>query len=83
MMATRKGSAPDLIDVVVIGARRKTNSVNGNPRWTLAFSDGTIADTMSDASICYDVENVKRSKAHLDVYLTKAGCVSWWQQRRD
>lgn len=47
-MATRQ------IDHIV----RLTNSVNGNPRYSVHFTDGSVAQTQSDASVNYAVENL-------------------------
>lgn len=36
---------------------RKPNSLAGNPRWTVYFTDGTKAETKPDASCNYDLQN--------------------------
>jgi hypothetical protein len=64
--------------VTITGIRRLTNSRDGNPRYDVAFSDGTIAATSSDASVSYDVMNKRNSGEKLDVTLTKAGKISHW-----
>ena len=69
-----------LHNVTIVGIRRLANSVNGNPRYDIAFSDGTVATTSSDASVSYDVTNKQRSGARLDVVLTRAGKVSRWTE---
>jgi hypothetical protein len=38
------------------GATRRTNSVNGNPRFTLHTGEGDFM-TGNDASVGYDIEN--------------------------
>jgi hypothetical protein len=67
-----------LTGVTITGIRRLTNSRNGNPRFDVAFSDGTVATTQSDASVSYDVTNKRNSGEKLDVTLTKAGKISHW-----
>jgi hypothetical protein len=37
--------------------KRLNLSVNGNPRFRFTFSDGEVADSMSDAGFCYAVGN--------------------------
>ena len=36
---------------------RLRNSVNGNPRYVIHFTDGSKATTMSDAGFCYAITN--------------------------
>lgn len=36
---------------------RRNSSVNGNPRFRFTFTDGDVADSMSDAAFCYAVGN--------------------------
>lgn len=54
---------------------RLNNSVNGNPRYRLDFSDGTSATTQSDSYCNYDVENLAKRGATLELTLTRAGRV--------
>lgn len=54
---------------------RLNNSVNGNPRYRLDFSDGTSATTQSDSYCNYDVENLAERGATLELTLTRAGRV--------
>jgi hypothetical protein len=49
-------------------------SVNGNPRFRFTFTDGTMLDSMSDASYCYAVGNPEmRAGSTVDLELTRAG----------
>lgn len=73
----------------ITGTERLHNSVNGNPRFNIAFVDGDgqphVYTTQSDASVSYDVENVAREHrdnpgATVTVELTRAGRVSTWQR---
>jgi len=68
--------APDMDNVWIIHAERLTNSVNGNPRYILTFTDGDLGSwtyqTKSDASCSYDVDNFVRSRERINVWLTKA-----------
>ena len=61
------------------GARRLKNSVNGNPRFDLATSDGVFT-TQSDAAISYEIENMVHridspEGLTVEMYLTKSGRV--------
>lgn len=64
--------------VTVTAAKRLKNSVNGNPRWDVTLSDGTMALTSSDASVSYDVENALRDSQPRFVNYTAAGRIASW-----
>lgn len=36
---------------------RLNNSINGNPRYRVLFTDGSSAVTKSDAAFCYGIDN--------------------------
>jgi hypothetical protein len=38
--------------------KRLNNSVNGNPRYQVTFTDGSSAITKSDSSCAYDIQNI-------------------------
>lgn len=47
-----------MADIKKIESIERLNlSVNGNPRFRFTFSDGEVADSMSDAGFCYAVGN--------------------------
>lgn len=52
---------------------RLNNSVNGNPRYRVHFTDGTSALTQSDASLGYCIGNPEYRDVPLEVITTKAG----------
>ena len=52
---------------------RRNSSVYGNPRFLIAFTDGTSALTMSDASFCYAIGNPgMRAGSTVSVEFTRA-----------
>ena len=55
---------------------RMTSSRNGNPRFRIYFTDGSIAVTSSDAAFCYGLENRENFGVDVAVTFTKAGLVS-------
>ena len=54
---------------------RLNNSVNGNPRFRIYFTDGQTAVTQSDASIAYGLENRENIGVPVKVTATPAGMV--------
>ena len=76
----------ELDKVWVIAAKRLNNSVNGNPRWDVTFTDGKVGSwtyrTSSDSMCNYDVENLLRSKELVDVYVTRADRVCRIERRK-
>jgi hypothetical protein len=63
---------PTYSKVRIVALRRLNNSVNGNPRYDVAFSNGEMHTTSSDAGFCYGITNPEM-KGDVDVWLTKAG----------
>jgi hypothetical protein len=64
----------------IVAAKRRNNSVNGNPRFDvtvkidgLALDDHVVLTTSSDSACAYDVENLVRSRELVDIGLTPAG----------
>ena len=49
-------------NLVIHSAERLRCSVNGNPRFLIRFTDGSSAQTQSDASVGYDIENFTMSR---------------------
>lgn len=50
-------------------------SVNGNPRFRIHFADGQTAETQSDASIAYSLEDRKFFGVPVRITATPAGKV--------
>lgn len=42
--------------------KRLNNTVDGNPRYRVHFTDGSSALTKSDASCAYDIQNLTHSR---------------------
>lgn len=59
----------------VSSLERLNNSVNGNPRYRVTFTDGTSAVTQSDASFCYGITNPDM-RGELEVTYTRAGKIA-------
>jgi hypothetical protein len=59
----------------IFNLKRLNNSVNGNPRYRVYFTDGSIAVTSSDAAFCYGIEN-KEMRGELEVTFTRAGLIA-------
>ena len=55
---------------------RLHNSVNGNPRFRVHFTDGSVAQTQSDASFNYGLTNRENFNTDVDVTFTKSGRIS-------
>ena len=62
--------------VTITASKRLPNSTNGNPRFLLALSDGTIRTTQADSACSYDIENLTRSRQEFSYTTTKAGRIS-------
>ena len=56
--------------------KRLNSSVNGNPRFRVYFTDGSSAETQSDAGFCYGLENRENFGVDVAVRFTKAGKIS-------
>ena len=55
---------------------RLNSSVNGNPRFRVYFTDGSVAETQSDAGFCYGLENRENFGMDVTVSFTKSGRIS-------
>jgi hypothetical protein len=55
---------------------RLNNSVNGNPRYRVHFTDGSSALTTSDAMFCYSINNREMRDVPLVVTWTRAGRIA-------
>jgi hypothetical protein len=62
----------------ILRYERMRSSVNGNPRYRIVFTDGTIAPMMSDSSTSYEIGNRDmREGSAVDVEFTRAGNVRY------
>lgn len=57
---------------VITQLKRITNSVNGNPRYEVTFSNGRTLKTSSDHSFVYDIENLYNKADPLQVFVTRS-----------
>lgn len=48
-------------------------STNGNPRFRVTFTDGTVAQTQTDSSVGYSIENPEFRDVPVRVSYTPAG----------
>lgn len=48
-------------------------SANGNPRFKVTFTDGTVAQTQTDGQIGYTLENSEYRDVRVKVFYTRAG----------
>lgn len=55
---------------------RRKNSVNGNPRFRVVFTDGSSAITQSDAAFAYGLENPEFRDVPLEVTFSRAGLIT-------
>lgn len=56
--------------------KRRNNSVNGNPRFLVVFTDGSSALTQSDAAFCYGIENPEFRDVPVEVSFSRAGLIT-------
>jgi hypothetical protein len=59
--------------LVIESSKRLRNSVNGNPRFEITFTDGSRVRTSADSMSAYDVENSEYRGVPLRVEFTPAG----------
>ena len=59
--------------LVIEHLERIALSVNGTPRFRVHFTDGTVARTMSDASLGYCIDNLEYRGVPLAVTFTAHG----------
>lgn len=55
---------------------RMQNSRNGNPRWRVTFTDGTVAATEPDAMIAYALNNPEYRDVDVDVTFNGRGWIT-------
>lgn len=51
-------------------------SRDGNPRWKVTFTDGTVMHTQSNASVNYGIENTEHRNVPLTVTTSRAGRIT-------
>ena len=66
----------DKLNVTITHIERLNNSVNGNPRFEITFSDGSTHRTQSDASISYSITN-KEFRGPINVWLSKRRTIEY------
>lgn len=59
--------------VTIASLERMKLSTNGNPRFRVTFTDGTVAQTQTDSSIAYAIENPEYRDVPVKVSFTPAG----------
>jgi hypothetical protein len=59
--------------LTIASLERLKLSTNGNPRFRVTFTDGTVAQTQTDASIGYSIENSEFRDVPVRVSFTAAG----------
>lgn len=57
----------------ILTMRRLPNSVNGNPRWQVWFTDGDVRLTKSDANVGHQISNSTYKNKDVKVTLTRHG----------
>jgi len=62
--------------LIISSLERLVNSVNGNPRYHVYFTDGTSAVTQSDISAAYILTNPAYQDVPLRVTYTHAGRIA-------
>jgi hypothetical protein len=67
----------------ILRLERLTNSVNGNPRYDVIFTDGQIVRTSSDAGFCYAISNPEFRDGHVRVWFTRAGRIEHMEPAPD
>lgn len=63
--------------LVIESLERLNTSANGNPRFRVTFTNGTVAETQSDAALNYGIENREFRDVPLKVTFTRAGKISY------
>lgn len=48
-------------------------SVNGNPRFRVTFTDGSVAQTQTDSSVGYSIENPEYRDVPVVISFTRTG----------
>src|ERR1700722_4786694 len=66
---TRTAGTETLHGVRIVGMRRMNSRPSGSPRWLVAFSDGTEADTGDGASCSWSIDNAEYRNVPLEVEL--------------
>jgi hypothetical protein len=61
----------------IVQLDRMRNSVNGNPRFRVHFSDGTSAPTSVDAGCAYGIENRENRENDVMVHFSGRGTIDY------
>lgn len=61
----------------IANLERLHNSKNGNPRYRVTFTDGTVFETAADASINYGITNREYRDVPLEVTFSRNGRITY------
>lgn len=56
--------------------KRLSNSANGNPRWEVTFTDGTVFETGKDSMVGYVIDNWEYRDVMVTVQLSRGKIVN-------
>lgn len=62
--------------LTIASLERLKLSVNGNPRFKVTFTNGLVAQTQTDGSVGYSIENSEYRDVPVLVTFTKAGRIT-------
>lgn len=60
----------------ILTMKRLPNSVNGNPRWQVWFSDGDVRITQSDSAVGFEINQPEYRNADIKVSFSRAGRIT-------
>ena len=67
----------------ILSYERMKSSVNGNPRYRVVFTDGTIAPMMPDSGTSYEIGNSDmREGCRVEVDFTPSGKIRWMRSAK-
>lgn len=61
---------------IIANLKRLRNTFNGNPRWEVTFTDGTVLRTKADSGIASVIENQEYRNTPLVVEISGRGTIS-------
>lgn len=60
----------------ILTMKKLPNSVNGNPRWQVWFTDGDVRITQSDAEVGYEISNSEYKNCNVRITLSRHGRIT-------
>lgn len=60
----------------ILTMKRLPNSVNGNPRWQVWFTDGDVRITQSDSPVGYDISDAQYKNSDVKITLSRYGRIT-------